>query len=204
MKKILITVGIILLAFGALFASWVILEDQVHSGIDRTEVKLQKPIRSVKDGLNVAEERARKWNKNLKISTIHVSLDGKEQIEKRKGIISYWFSADGFGLFRNEMISCRVDVDMEKSAIIEFNAYGQYPRTGWESQDITKCKIDINDVMNIVTDRYGKDVFYKTLSPYVHIAAFEKAWIIYIRDKHDTDKDLEIKIDAATGKILED
>jgi len=54
--------------------------------VDKSVVALTKNVETIKDGIECAYERAKKWRKDVKPYSVRVFFSNKEQIENRKVI----------------------------------------------------------------------------------------------------------------------
>lgn len=165
-------------------------------------IPLGKEVTTIKEGLDIAYDLAKRWDKNALPVHIIARFEEEQHIKDRKGRIIYKFDVDNLGLFGNLGKTCYVELSLIKQKIEDFVSYGEAPDIGHDSPaDFYKANIDINDVFEIIELKLGKETFYKYEKPTVIISAGEEAWIF---DFYSEERKIyEIRIDPNKGEIID-
>lgn len=171
--------------------------------IDKSYVPLEQEVSSIKEGLEFAQERAKRWHSEAVLSSASVRFSGEEEIENRTGIISYWFFVSNLGFFKDKYVVSVVDIDMKENAIVEFISFGGDDKPMKIGMDINKGNIDIEECFNKIKSSFDFEEYKKYTSPFIVIDAGETRWYFSMFDSDNKQNEgLFVKLDSSNGDIL--
>jgi|LSQX01.1.fsa_nt_gb hypothetical protein len=207
-KKLLVLILVLLVLITVILIKAILNRPEYFKYyVDNSEILLNTKIASIKDGINAADDRAKKWHRNAKLTDVYVSFEGGKEINDRIGEISYNYSVRNLGMFSDIGIHCSVKINMRNNSIVEFTSLGGSTDTNFGGLlNIENKDIDINDAFEIAISKFGYDVFDIYQKPVVVIHVTRNRWYF---DIFNTPKDgvtekegLFIEIDPKSKKVL--
>lgn len=207
MKKVLIIISIlaaILVIESSLFICWFFKDDSIEQEelVIDLPMLLEKEVTTIKDGLDVSYDLAKRWDKNALSTIIIARFEGKEQMINKKGSIFYEFAVDKLGPLGNLGKTCHIKIDLNQQAIVEFEPHREAPDTGHNTpKDFYKANIDIEKAFEIVEKKLGKETLYKYKEPTVIITAGEDTWTFNFYNEEK--KDYSLRINTNNGEIVD-
>lgn len=179
------------------YTHWTMKE--VH---DASIVPININIDSVKKGLPFADKRVLEWRKDAVLASITAIFQGKEEISKRKGLISYKYlveNNDGIGW---PQAVGYVDIDMGKNAITKFFTLSG-ERLGGYNIDVPNSDITFNEIFDLVEKKCGTEIFDRYSNPRVMIRCGNKGWDMDIYPSDwSGEEDIVITFDPDKKEIL--
>lgn len=194
---------VLILLFFGLFVVYLCYPSPPEGVEDNKPRRLYSPIITVREGIPIANARAHEWRKDLYLYNISVGFIGKEQIQKRKGIIHYYFYAKNADKDFDAL--ARVDIDMEKNSVVSFSSTYGTPQElmGGSPLDSSKWKIDINDVFDIISVELGQETILRYKSPKVVLHCSESFWNFSLYSSPNAAyAEILISINSESGEIL--
>lgn len=169
------------------------------------EVELDQVIDSIKSGLPYAIKRVEEWRDSMVLSFINAGFIGKEQIENRKGTISYFFYEEKV----TEKLDAYayINIDMNNNCIYDFtSSYGTPKELGGgpeEVLDVNVWNVDISDIFDIVEEKLGVNYLDQYDEPKVVLRCGENWWDFAVYENSTSPiEEFVIEINPITGEIL--
>ena len=184
---------------------------------DETIISLDEPINTIQDGYVFAYNRVMEWAKLAKLFKTVVYFT-EEQIESRRGLIEYQFTADN-GI-DNYLARATVTVDMKANTSILFDT-GFDPRTrgkrtkggvrnDWDyivEVRMTEWTVTLDEAFDIVYREIGEDAFKRFENPKITLVCSNSHWIFYVTKENENWHEVNVKhlisIDPITKEVLE-
>ncbi|MDL2281450.1 hypothetical protein LJC10_06320 [Selenomonadales bacterium OttesenSCG-928-I06] len=120
---------------------------------DQTERPFSVNVTSIKEGLPVATAEVQKWEKNIVLTGINVSLAGKEAVKSRKGGVSYRYHVVNSDSRGYAVVRCYVVLDMQKQAItsmyVRSDPRERTTRNGYVPEELTTY-LDIDEILDVL------------------------------------------------------
>ena len=172
---------------------------------DDTEHFLDETINSIKSGLPYATQRVEEWRDTMHLNFINASFVGKEQIEERMGMISYFFYEEK--ATDKLDADATVRIDMNKNSIVYFSSsYGTPKKLGGSANVLNteSWTIDINEVFDIAIAELGEDSISQYDNTKIVLTCSETFWEFAVYSYPDARyPDITVKIDPVKGEVMD-
>lgn len=171
---------------------------------DYEELKLDETIDTIMAGLPYAVKRVEEWRNTMTLNYINIGFEGKEEIEKRKGEISFFFYEEG--VTEKLDADAFVSIDMNKNCIVRFSSTYGTPKeligssVALNTDDWT---IDIAEVFDIVEEKLGINYLNQYGEPKIVIRCSDTWWDFAVYENSTASyEEFVIEINPISGDIV--